>query len=118
MKLIERTHFAHLPTAVELLPRLSEALRPGARLQEAAFVLRYLIKGGIDVRKHCRPEIDYVLANLYPDGAPIEEHSGSRYGWHRSCPVHRKFAGTPQQYGDGLHGHLVEPRRAVVSDAD
>src|SRR5262249_48786045 len=28
--------------------------------------------------RHCRPEVDYVIANMHADGVPIDEHSTDR----------------------------------------
>jgi hypothetical protein len=60
------------------MPRMREGFRPGARLQEASFSLRYLIKGGIDVRRHFQPEVDYLMSTVHDDGVPIEELSTDR----------------------------------------
>jgi thioesterase domain-containing protein len=61
-----------------LLPRMREGLRHGARLQEASFSLRFLIKGGIDVRRHFQAELDYLLSTIQEDGVPVEEFSTDR----------------------------------------
>src|SRR5262249_53675088 len=49
------------------LQRPLDGLRPGGRLQELHFALAYLIRGGVDVRRHFPAEVAELQAGLGPD---------------------------------------------------
>jgi surfactin synthase thioesterase subunit/acetyl esterase/lipase len=54
------------------LERPLDGLRPGGRLQELHFALAYLLRGGVELRRHFGAEIAELEASVSADGVGVE----------------------------------------------